>query len=223
MKQLIARLLILALVALASQLSVVMAETTYFVVAELPGFECHGDSYVLPLTNTADIAHARALISEGPQIGEAIVVAGIAAGADGINRDYLKNPPQDWSWHVTEFVAFADMTIEILDGWPTYVESDVNGWINITGGFIGFWGYTVVDEFPPMPEISVVAIATNELLLTLSNLSISNTVDIQSSGDLMSNTWVSVDTFTATAPTANLSISATNAATKTFYRVSVQK
>ena len=60
------------------------AETVYFLVAEQPGYESHLDSYVLPLSDPADIAHARDLIAFGPGIGGTIAVAKIAAGANGI-------------------------------------------------------------------------------------------------------------------------------------------
>lgn len=83
------------------------------------------DSYVLPLTAPEDISHARDLAANGPAIGSAIVVAEIAAGSDGLNRDYRAASAPLWSWHVTEFIAFADIGVEILDGWPSFVESDV--------------------------------------------------------------------------------------------------
>jgi hypothetical protein len=57
-----------------------------------------------------------------------------------------------WSWHVVEFLEFADATIEILDGWPTLVEQDVRGWIDNTGGIIGFWEYTVTAELHSVRE-----------------------------------------------------------------------
>lgn len=50
---------------------------------------------------------------------------------------------------MTQFVAFADFTIEVLDGWPTLVEQDPAWWINNTGGQIGFWSYTVREELLP--------------------------------------------------------------------------
>jgi hypothetical protein len=127
-------------------------ETIYFLVAERPEAKVHGDSYVLPLSDPAAIAHARALIDAEPGTLSSIVVAHIAAGADGINRDHLAPGAPAWSWHVTAFEGFADSTIEILDGWPTYVEQDVAGWIANTGGFIGFWNYTVTAELPAVPE-----------------------------------------------------------------------
>ena len=122
--------------------------TDRFLVAEHPGHAEHHDSYVLPLSDPVAIAHARDLIQFGLSAGEPIVVAEIAAGANGINRDYLAAGSPAWSWHVTNFESFADFTAEILDGWPTFVESNVERWIANTGGYIGFWGYTVVAELP---------------------------------------------------------------------------
>ena len=124
------------------------ATPVHFLVSEI-GEPVHHDSYVLPLSDPTAISHARDLISIGPSVGEAIVVAAIAAGSNGINRNYLSPGAPLWSWHVSEFQGFADNTIEILDGWPTYVESDVKGWIENTSGMIGFWRYTVVAELSP--------------------------------------------------------------------------
>jgi len=125
-----------------------------FLVAENPAlispcFRC--DSYVLPLSDPDDIAAARAIIATGgvggPGMG-VIVVASIAAGADGINRDLLAPGTPEWSWHVTEFLEFAEGVTEILDGSPGTVENDVAGWIANTNGRIGFTNYTVVQELP---------------------------------------------------------------------------
>src|SRR5687767_9069464 len=86
------------------------AATTYFLVAERPGEEFHRDSFVLPLTESDDISHARELLSLGPdRAGASIAFAKIAAGADGINRDLLAPDQHEWSWHVTEFEGFGDI------------------------------------------------------------------------------------------------------------------
>jgi hypothetical protein len=123
------------------------AETIRFLVGE-PSDPVHGDSYVLPLSDAAAIAHARQLISTGPEAGASIAVAHIAKGANGINRDYLSPGEPACSWHVTEFDGFYDFTAEILDGWPTFIEGDVDGWIDNTQGMVGFWQYTVIAELP---------------------------------------------------------------------------
>ncbi len=123
----------------------------YFKVAEIPGQEFHNDGFILPLTNASDIAHARDLISQGPAAGATIVFAEIAKGADGFNRDLNAPGEPLWNWHVTSFDGFGDFGIELLDGWPTFVEQDIDGWIANTNGKIGFWSYTVVAEVPPPP------------------------------------------------------------------------
>ena len=136
-----------------------VAGPVYFVVAERPGLEEHGDSFVLPLTEASDIAHARDLVARGPEAaGAPIVFAEVVAGSDGINRDVLADGEPLWSWHVSAFEGFGDMGIELVDGWPTFVESDVLGWIENTNrddgdpvGHIGFWNYTVVAELDAPP------------------------------------------------------------------------
>ena len=119
-----------------------------FLVAEPPGHEIHGDSYVLVLSDPADIAHARDLIAKGASAGAAIAVVKIAAGADGRNRDVRAAGEPLWSWHQTGFAGFGDFAIELCDGWPGYVEQDVERWIANTDGTICFWSYTVVEELP---------------------------------------------------------------------------
>jgi hypothetical protein len=127
------------------------AELIYFRVAERPGNEVHHDSFVVPISDPADISHARDLISKGPeQAGATILFADIVAGADG-NRDLLSPDQHLWNWHVTKVTGFGDFGIELLDGWPTFVEQDVAGWIKNTNGRIGFWNYTIVSELRDFP------------------------------------------------------------------------
>lgn len=128
------------------------AAPVYFVVSEIDPL--HGDSYIVPLEAAADIAHARGLIANGPVAGSPIAVAHIAPGSDGINRNVFAPGEPLWSWQVDAFDGFADTTAEILDGWPSFVEQDVAGWIANTNGYIGFWNYTVTAELPaavPLP------------------------------------------------------------------------
>ena len=127
--------------------------TNYFLVAELPGHVVHHDSFVIPLTGSQLVAHARDLIARGPGAGGKIVFAEIVAGADGVNRDLRSADQRPWSWHVTQVTGFGDVGAELYDGWPGEVENDVAGWIQNTGGKIGFWTYTVVAELPPARHI----------------------------------------------------------------------
>jgi len=136
--------------------------TVYFLVSELPGQEFHHDSFVLPLTDADDIAHARDLVRFGPEAGETIVFADIVAGRDDVNRDLLKLGKPAYSWHVSEFTAFGDFGIELVDGHPTYVEDNLAEWIDNTDGnglgepgdgvgAIGFWNYTLTAELTGPP------------------------------------------------------------------------
>lgn len=70
------------------QTSDCQAETIYFLVGESCAPAHHNDSYVLPLSEASDIAHARDLIANGPGIGGAIVVASMRADSNGLNRNY---------------------------------------------------------------------------------------------------------------------------------------
>lgn len=137
----------LSALAVACAASVARAETVYFVVAEIAPH--HNDSYVLPLSKPDDIAHARKLIELGPGIeGGHIAVAAIDADSDGVNRNTLAPDQPLWSWHVSEFYGFAEMTIELCDGWPGLVEDNLDYWVN-TVGQVCFWSYTVVEEITP--------------------------------------------------------------------------
>ena len=146
------------------------AGTVYFLVSEFGGTAEHGDSFVLPLTDSDDIAHARDLVARGPEeAGAPLVFADLVAGADNINRDLLKPGKPAWSWHISNFDSFGDGGIELVDGWPTFIEQDVQAWINNTGGGtvdsdgdgipdgnatvgkIGFWNYTVTHELTGPP------------------------------------------------------------------------
>ena len=65
-----------------------------------------------------------------------------------MNRDFRAPGAPPWSWHLTRFDGFSDIAIELCDGWPSFVEADVPGWIANTNGEICFWSYTVVEELP---------------------------------------------------------------------------
>lgn len=146
----------------------VYAAPVYFLVAELPGQELHRDSFVVGLEDPQHIAHARDLIARGPDLaGDPILVATIAPGADGLNRDYRAPNLPPWNWHVVGVDGFFGTTAEILDGWPTFVEDDVSGWIANTQGKIGFWSYTVVEELA-VPEPSGLLLAGLGALALLS-------------------------------------------------------
>jgi len=152
------------------------AAPVYFLVSEFPDQKEHGDSFVVPIEDADDIAHARDLINRGRAAGQTQVTADMVAGADDINRNILADGKPAWSWHISRFDGFADVGIELTDGWPSFIEQDVQGWINNTGGGtvdndgdgvpdggdatvgrIAFWSYTVTAELTgPPTDLAIV-------------------------------------------------------------------
>lgn len=136
------------------------ARVVYFVVTEI--YPLHNDSFMVAITEPSDIEHARDLITKSKKTLATIVVAKIAEGSidpwgvinegmyepsgSGTGSLFVSNEPIEWAWHVSGFIGFADNTIEILDGWPSFVEDDLSGWIANTNSTIGFWSYTITEE-----------------------------------------------------------------------------
>jgi hypothetical protein len=200
--------------------STLQAATNYFLVAEGPDRVHHNDCYVIALTNSQQIAHARDLVARGPYVaGAPIVVAYVAAGADGLNRNLRRADARPWSWHVSGVIAFADITAEILDGWPGALESNFSGWTNNTGGEIGFWNYTVVAELPLTPQINSIRAQGNQIELGLTNLTPPFAANIEVATNLSAPNWQIQTNFTPAAMMTNMlvPVSANNA----FYRVRV--
>jgi hypothetical protein len=76
-------------------------------------FRVVDETYKIELATPELVAHAEALLA-----GEA--VASIPNG--GVVRDD-PGPNAPWSWHIDPAtLEFADMTIEVCDGLPSYVE-----------------------------------------------------------------------------------------------------
>lgn len=189
-------LLVLAGGALALDTASAQISTNFFLVAEPPSKVVWGDSFVIALTNMAHTAHARDLIARGAdQAGSPIIIANIAAGADGWNRNLRTDSAKAWSWHITGVTGFGDFTAEILDGWPTFVESDVQGWIQNTGGQIGFWNYTVVAELPLKPRITSISVQSSQVELNIADLTPPFGVNVQSSTNLASRSWLTQTNF----------------------------
>lgn len=126
--------------------------TVYFKVAETNPTPAHNDSFIIALTDSAHIAHARLLIDDQNASPDKIIFAKIVPqkGTEEYQNINLINNTT-WSWRVETFDSFTFNTIEIFDGWPGYIEEDLERWfLNTSGestyGYIGFWGYTVVEE-----------------------------------------------------------------------------
>ena len=120
------------------------AETAYFLVGHHRGF--YNEGYVLPLRKVEHIAAARAQL-ELPMDERRNVYAEIAAGGDGINRNFLVPGKTRWSWHVTNFLAFYQGgSAEMGSGSPVIVERDVDLWMESFDGKIGFLGWKLQRE-----------------------------------------------------------------------------
>lgn len=147
--------LLTLLLALCTALPVARAadDTVWFVVAETE--EHTGESFLLPLRDPAAIAEARAFLADPDSGVGSIAVARIAAGGDGFNRDVRDEGEPLWSWHVTGFVGFQDLAIEICDGWPGYIEQDPARFIANTDGLLCLWGYQVVAELQQPPQFRI--------------------------------------------------------------------
>jgi hypothetical protein len=202
------------------------AQLVYFLVGPLyPGVET--DSYVLPVSRPKDIAHARDLIIRGPVVNgepnQSIAMAMIAAGKDGINRDFLAPDRHEWSWHVVEFLAFSDLTFPEWSGSPTSVELDVAGFIRNSEGRIGFAAYTVVRELGPSPfYLSVIPGGGGlDFYWSAPGTNSNYTYTLESKDSLSSTNWTPVANGPWPVKTNHWSLTQTNAAAR-FYRVKAE-
>lgn len=111
-----ARKIVGALVALAVVASGAVALAFVFSAASrnpVATFQVVDEQYKIELATLELVAHAEALLA-----GEA--VASIPSGV--VVRDD-PGPNAPWSWHIDPAtLEFADMTIEVCDGLPSYVE-----------------------------------------------------------------------------------------------------
>lgn len=76
-------------------------------------FDVTGEEYRILLTDPADIEIAQKLLAgeEAPSIPNGVILR----GETGVNTG--------WSWSIDpDSVEFADMTTEVCDGLPSYVE-----------------------------------------------------------------------------------------------------
>jgi hypothetical protein len=215
--------LLLVLMSMLGLAHVEANETNYFLVGHWLDGELFGDSYVLPLSKPEDIAHARYLISLGPSVWDgpepppAIVGAKISYERDGINRDYRDPMFPQWSWHVVEFLRFADISAEILDGSPTSVEDG-----RYTGGeLIGFWRYTVVRELGPVPLYLSIVPDDQHVQVYWSGLGASYVYTLETKRSADSQSWVAVPGAEWPLATNQWTLPMTNA--EGFFRVKAEE
>jgi hypothetical protein len=104
-------------------------ESATFVIA------VEDEQFRVRIEDPAAIAEARSLIASGQSKN---ISGDILRGANGINTGY--------SWHLKPAtVEFADVTIELCDGMPSYVEENVGYYVDTVKRYCP-WGAKVVSE-----------------------------------------------------------------------------
>lgn len=97
--------------------------------------EVSGESFHARVTNPSAVEDLEERMSAGV---EGVVSGTLARGDGGFNAS--------WSWHWTpESVHAPDMAIEVCDGRPSFVEDDLDYWVDTVGQFCP-WGATVVER-----------------------------------------------------------------------------
>jgi hypothetical protein len=100
-------------------------------------FEVTGETYRIWVRNEETI-HELFMLQQGERVGgipNGSLLPGPGPG--------LHNAP--WSWHVDpDDVHLADFTIELCDGWPGFVEDELDYWLDTVGQFCP-WSAELVD------------------------------------------------------------------------------
>lgn len=124
--------------------------TGYFLVGEKSAV--HQDSYVIRTDDPARLTEIRSWLAK-PLAERPLVLTDIKKTGNSPsawNKD-LVTKGRIWNWEPAGEPSLVDFTIEIYDGWPVYVQENLEEWIRITqtgsgNGRIGFWNYTLIRE-----------------------------------------------------------------------------
>ena len=126
--------------ALALITGVAMAACSDDATAPPPGsavfiIDVEGEQFRVRIDDTATVTAARGLIASG----QAKNISGdIARGTGGFNAAY--------SWHLRPHsIEFVDLTIELCDGMPSYVEEHVDYYVDTVKRYCP-WGARVISE-----------------------------------------------------------------------------
>ena len=119
------------------------SETVYFLIDT--GYSEFNCSYVVPLTKDEDIAYARKILKDASGTNPILVglMARIAAGADGINRNYSVLAAPEWNWHITEVEGLGQGSLEdTMEGNAILLEWDPALFIALYGEWHFFWFFS---------------------------------------------------------------------------------
>lgn len=100
--------------------------------------ESRGETFFAQTSNPAVIAAVRNELSKPPNQRTLHINGALARGSAQIN--------EPWSWHfVSDQWSLAELSIELCDSWPSYVEEHLDEWLADVGSFCP-WGSRVVGE-----------------------------------------------------------------------------
>lgn len=94
------------------------------------------EEFRVELDSPDDVARARAELALPEDERRLFVVGRVLRGPGGVNLA--------WHWHL-EQAALAEMATEVCDGWPTFVEENLDYWVDTVQYFCP-WGAYVHHE-----------------------------------------------------------------------------
>lgn len=99
--------------------------------SEFPG----GETFRVLIRNEEAIAEAERLLDSDDQ---RIITGPLERGDGGFNAP--------WSWYLDpDSVSFADVTIEVCDGCPSFVEDSLDYWVDTVGIYCP-WSTEIIDR-----------------------------------------------------------------------------
>jgi len=99
--------------------------------------DVHGERFKVLVTDPVTAGELRKML-RGEK--EGIIVGELRSGDGGFNKP--------WNWHLDPAtVSVAEVTIELCDGTPSFVESELSYWLDVVKRYCP-WGGKVVAEEP---------------------------------------------------------------------------
>ncbi len=171
--------LLIPVLAVAGLTGRASAETAYFLAGGgTLETAARSQAYVIPISDPASIAQARAILAGRPSTFAATnyrLRVRIASGSDGINLNYFSPARTPWFWRVTEFVRFVfvdystgggagtgdpvpppDLPDRAYEASPAEISLDPAAFIATYGNTIELWGYSLMGEVTPGAASSAV-------------------------------------------------------------------
>lgn len=182
----LSKCLLASTMAIAFGLPALQAETVYFLAggATLESAP-RSQAYVVPVSDPAMIAQARQILADRPNRYASTnwrLRVRIAAGADGLNKNFFSPDRTVWNWHATEFIRFVfvdygasgpggpgtgdptappDLPERSYSASPRDISENAAGFIAQYGDVIELWGYSLMAEInPTAPSSAVLNVST---------------------------------------------------------------